>query len=104
MQAGRRRAVADSLRDVRLFAHVLGCVAVPKAVNSPEGDVLDVRNKKEGREDELRRLTTMFDLVRARPDVVSLAGSAKPASESGEETNAPASKNRRWWKNVLRLS
>ena len=66
--------------NINLFMHVLGCISVPPAgVNGDDNSASE--------EDHTNCLTTMFDLVRARPDIVSL-GCSRPQK----------SKRKKWWK------
>jgi len=97
MRAGRRQAVGilvikypqavlldDDLDNNWLFMHVLSCISIPKKLcSSPEL-----------RDTERKCLDTMFELVRARPDIVSLGG-----TNGEEDTNKK--KKSKWWKKIF---
>ncbi|KAL7531327.1 hypothetical protein ACHAXR_004881 [Thalassiosira sp. AJA248-18] len=99
MKSGRRLAIALLVMkypeavavllgeiNTNMFMHVLGCISVPPAGVNGDDDSANV-------EDHTNCLTTMFDLVRARPDIVSLAGSRPQKS-----------KRKKWWKMFNSLS
>lgn len=104
MKAGRRRAVAtllveypeavllyDSFDNIKLIMHILSSISVAKECGHEDASS----------ENKFRYLTTMFALVRARPDIVSLAGSSRPEPESKkEESRGGLFKTKKWWKNL----
>jgi len=104
MKAGRRRAVAillmeypeavllyDNFDNIKLIMHILGSISVAKECGHEDARSVN----------QFRYLTTMFTLVRARPDIVSLAGSSGPEPESQKEgSGGVLLKTKRWWRNL----
>jgi len=136
MKAGRRRAVIALLAeypeavfsdggmfDPKLYEQVLGCISVPPhdfflandGFGGRDGGSAD--NDTERAKIQRRCITTMFNLVRARPDVVSFAGSGTTPPESNEEVDNSKSNNggskdgsslggkkmKKWWKRIKHL-
>eukprot|EP00571_Detonula_confervacea_P007080 CAMPEP_0172323376 /NCGR_PEP_ID=MMETSP1058-20130122/48558_1 /TAXON_ID=83371 /ORGANISM="Detonula confervacea, Strain CCMP 353" /LENGTH=591 /DNA_ID=CAMNT_0013039353 /DNA_START=23 /DNA_END=1798 /DNA_ORIENTATION=- len=115
MKSGRRRAVAmlvveypeavlldDNMDDLKLFMHILGCISVPQKVcperNGVNGNHSNANDENQAKI-QLRCLATMFGLVRARPDIVSLACSSPPKSGSKGGSGCGLLK-KKWWKNI----
>ena len=97
-----------SVDNIKLFVHVLGCIALSNIKNDDgvdrngvdedgggvHGAAMDDATKNEaGADDEckpkrelhVRFLTTMFILIRGRPDVLSLSGYGIPRLKEGRE-------------------
>ena len=98
MRAGRRQAVGilaieyykavlldDDLDNNCLFMHVLSCISIPRRLCSSGTVLCDT---------EKTCLDTMFQLVRARPDIVSLGGT------NGKEDKNKKEKSK-WWKKLF---
>ena len=130
MKAGRRRAVTallveypeavffdSSMLDIKLYVQVLGCISVP-----PDcflgNDEFDGRDDGGSADDATKRakvqrrcITIMFNLVRARPDLVSFAGSGTPelneeaakSNEGSKEGSLERKKMKKWWSNIRHL-
>lgn len=93
MKAGRRRAMPglltsypvaafseESLHNIKFYVSVLGCISVPARFFHGRG-VNDVSYDEERHANNVLYITTMYALVRARPDIVSLAGGGIPKSD-----------------------
>ena len=115
MKAGRRQAVPallaeypeavfsdGSMLDIKFYVHVLGCISVPPHDFFPVYGEFDGRDDGGGADDDAtkrakiiqrRCVTIMFNLVRARPDVVSFAGSGG-TPESNEEVDKSDEKSK----------
>jgi hypothetical protein len=112
MKAGRRRAVPallaeypeavfsdGSMLDAKLYVQVLGCISVPPHDFFLANDEFGGRDGGSADDDterakiQRRCITTMFNLVRARPDVVSFAGSGG-TPESNEEVDKSDEKSK----------
>jgi hypothetical protein len=135
MKAGRRRAVPallaeypeavfsdGSMLDIKFYVQVLGCISVPPHDFFLANDEFDGRDDGGSADDDVterakiqrRCITTMFNLVRARPDVVSFAGSGTPP-ESNEEVDNKSNggskdgsslegkKMKKWWSNIKHI-
>lgn len=102
MRAGRRQAVGilvieyyqavlldDDLDNNWLFVHVLSCISMPRRLCSSEPTTTELHDT------EKKCLGIMFELVRARPDIVSVGGTNGPRVE--EE----GKKNSKWWKKIF---
>lgn len=98
MRAGRRQTVAgllleypeavlldEDMNDNKLFMHALSCISSP---------MIYTKDLRDGADE--RHLTTMFKLLTARPDIVSLAGTG--AKSEKYENIQP--KKKKWWKNL----
>jgi len=110
MKAGRRQAVAvlvlehpdaalldESMQSTKLFMHLLGCISVPSKVCSTGSDESNTSEQQSEAEIQMKCLTTMFGLLRHRPDVLSMAGTCSGhRQESTEGTRA-----QKWWKNIV---
>ncbi|KAL9188927.1 hypothetical protein ACHAXT_011417 [Thalassiosira profunda] len=108
MKTGRRHAVAilllespkvvlqgDTAIDAKIFAHVLGSIAVPQFIIPDEDADMNDSNF-----DTIVRQhchTIMFDLVRARPDIVSLAG-ATACGRNSDRNAAYRPGKKKWWR------
>mmetsp|Transcript_24369 Transcript_24369/g.43655 ORF Transcript_24369/g.43655 Transcript_24369/m.43655 type:complete len:89 (+) Transcript_24369:1-267(+) len=83
--------------------HILGCISIPRnifclmgnGVNGNGSNANDVEQEKI----RLQCLTTMFELIRAQPGVVSLA-SSEPKLGSKEGNQGGVSKNKKWWRRL----
>ena len=135
MKAGRRRAVPallaeypeavfsdGSMLDIKFYVQVLGFISVPPHDFFLANDEFDGRDDGGSADDDVterakiqrRCITTMFNLVRARPDVVSFAGSGTPP-ESNEEVDNKSNggskdgsslegkKMKKWWSNIKHI-
>ena len=122
MKAGRRRAVPallseypeavfsdGSMLDAKLYVQVLGCISVPPHDFRGAADDDDTERAKIQR----RCITTMFNLVRARPDVASFAGSGTPPESnevvdnksnggSKDGSSLEGKKVKKWWKQHIK--
>ena len=116
MKTGRRQAIAiltvkyseavlldDSMGNNKLFMYVLASISKPcKAVCTSWDEWIENGIKRRDADVLSKRsvgcLTTMFDLVQARPDIVSLDGRNTPKEGSKEAKNA--SKKEKWWKRL----
>ena len=98
MRAGRRAAVAgilleypeavlldEDMNDNKLYMYALSCISSP---------MIYTKDLRDGADE--RHLTTMFKLLTARPDIVSLAGTG---AKSEKDKNIQP-KKKKWWKNL----
>jgi len=98
MRSGQRLAVAgllleypeavlldEDMNDNKLFMHALSCISSP---------MINMKDLRDGAYE--RQLTTMFKLLTARPDIVSLAGTG---AKSEKDRNIQP-KKKKWWKNL----
>jgi len=112
MKCGNRQAVAllvmeypecvlldDSMDNMQLFMHILGCISTQYSMIVSNRNNGTNANYTGPVETHQKCLTTMFGLIRARPAIVSLAGRGEPVLESGEG-NQDISLKKKWWKKL----
>ncbi|KAL3816049.1 hypothetical protein ACHAXA_010354 [Cyclostephanos tholiformis] len=121
MKAGRRRVLPpllaaypdavfsdESTLDIKFYVHVLGCMSVPSIFFFKGGDMGNISDDDEKQANIRRCFTTMFHLVRARPNITSLVGSGIPESNEGGADITLGSKDgllermtkKNWWNNI----
>ncbi|KAL3794211.1 hypothetical protein ACHAW5_001488 [Stephanodiscus triporus] len=119
MKAGRRRTLPtllqkysdavlfdESMLNIKFYVHVLACISVTpdflllndEVDNSADGGDSDDAVKR--LEIQNRWITIMYNLVRARPDIISLASRGIREVREDVLLEGKKKKKKKWWSNI----